>query len=101
MKRLFVLLVLVLAASPDAPAQSRKHLEAEAFRRHFHRLDSLVLASSTDTVLNCPQEIEFMQKHTGLISTATGGWAGLFHCYKSDVRAWHEWYAHKYEGKER
>lgn len=40
-----------------------------------------------------------MQAHTGINSKATGDWAGKFNCYKSDVRAWHTWYAQQYESK--
>jgi hypothetical protein len=91
--------LLALAASPTAAAQTGKHREAKAFRRHFQRLDSLALLSPNNSVLNCPLEVAFMQAHTGIDSWAFGNFAGLFHCYKSDLQAWHAWYAQHYESK--
>jgi hypothetical protein len=99
MKQLVLFLMLALTGLPFAQAQPGKRQIAEQFRRHFLRLDSLALHSPSEVVLNCPREVEFMKANTGIASAASGGWAGLFHCYKSDVRAWHDWFTGHYEYK--
>ncbi|WP_208178909.1 hypothetical protein [Hymenobacter negativus] len=100
MKRLFLLLLLAMAASPTATAQTGKRREAKAFRRHFQRLDSLTRLSPNDTVVwNCSREVAFVQTHTGIDSNDYGNYAGLSHCYKSELWAWHAWYTQQYESR--
>jgi hypothetical protein len=100
MKNTLIFFCSLMLCSFSACSQKNKQGDTVQFKYHFKILDSILSKSSTDTLLNCPESVKFMEENTGIEATTDGNYFGRFSCKKSDLQKWHEWYEKKYGKKD-
>jgi hypothetical protein len=92
---LFLLSIAVSSVSQSNLSDSTDNRLDSLFKRHFKLLDSAVLFKQAKRYYCCGGSINFMEEHTGIISSSEKTYIGKISFSISDLIKWHRWYLTK------